>query len=223
MKNTAEKRDVLIIENHGLTRFGLKAALEAQNYFNKILEAENGIKGLKLSQKFIPVLVIMDLHLPDMNGIELIRQIKKTSKNAKIIVLSICNDEELLLEAMSVGARAFCLKKPNIEKLSNIIETVLNGSIWFDPAVSANILNILAREQENRKNSGRNEKEKIRLTEREADVLRLIVNGHNNAEISEKLCVSIHTAKAHVCNILHKLRVEDRTQAAIMALKKRII
>jgi len=218
LKNTAYKNNVLIIDGHALTRFGLRTALEARKIFKNILEAESGEKGLELSKEFKPDVVIMDICLPGIGGIETIKNIKILNKNAKIVILTFDIRQEQVLDAVYAGTHAYCTKDIDSERLLNIIETVSDGAIWFDSSVSGNILNLLVKKQKNK-----SEQKKIRLTNREIEVLKLIVNGCNNAEISENLCVSIHTAKAHVCNILRKLSVEDRTQAAIMALKHNII
>lgn len=223
MKNAAEKKNVLIIDDNTLTRFGLKTALKSRKNFNRIYEAESGAEGLNLAQKHMPELVIVDIGMPDINGAEIIIQLKEINKELLVVVLSSNISENMLYAALSAGARSYCLKKMDSRKLINVIEMVLEGAIWFDPSISGDIVNILNRKPPDEVDLNKHEKGTIPLTDREIEVLRLIVNGHNNAEISEKLFVSIHTAKAHVCNILHKLRVEDRTQAAILALKNNIL
>lgn len=222
MKNTA-KINVLIIDDHTITRFGLKSALKTRKRFDKIFEAESGVKGIEIARQYQPDIVIVDICIPGLNGAELIQKLKKFNSNAMIIILSSNISENTVMSALSAGARAYCLKNMDTRKLLNVIEMVLEGAIWFDPSISVDILKVFNRGTEAKIDLSNNAGVKAHLTERETDVLKLIVNGHNNAEISEKLCVSIHTAKAHVCNILHKLRVEDRTQAAILALKDKII
>lgn len=222
LDKTVNKRNALIVDGQALARFGIRTALESLQKFNIILEAQNASEGLELFNNHKPDLVITDINLPDTSGIELIREFKDQDNDVKIIVLSSNNTEAEILEAIFAGARAYCTKDTNTSKLLNIIETVCEGAIWFDAPTSNNILNIVKNSRIN-DDTALPDEEIAQLTDRETDVLKLIVDGHNNAEISRRLCVSIHTAKAHVCSILHKLQVEDRTQAAIRALKNKII
>ncbi len=223
LKKTADINSALIVDDHNLSRYGLKNALESVNKFDAVYEAENGQNALKLSKKFKPSLIIIDLCLPDTNSIDIIKRLINNDNKIKIVALSSENNDEMILDALHAGARAYCSKNTRTEKLITLIEMVLDGAIWFDSSISENILNIIKKEKTRKTCSEKTYIDCFNLTDRETDVLKLIANGHNNAEISAKLCVSIHTAKAHVCSILHKMRVEDRTQAAIMALKKKII
>lgn len=219
-------RNVLIVDNHALTRIGLKTALQTRRDYKEIIEAESGEQAIEISKKVNPDLVILDIVPLGVNGIQTIKQLKRINNDVIILILTNQVNDDHVLDSFCAGVKAYCMKTIDVEKLLTVIDAISEGAIWLDPAVSANILQILTKEQKHKQNK------KIKpfisssikeLTERETDVLRLIVDGYNNAEISEKLCVSIHTAKAHVCNILHKLCVEDRTQAAILALKNRII
>lgn len=221
MNNTADKRNVLIVDDHALTRFGLKTALETRQNLYDIIEAESGEKGIELSKQHNPDLVIMDLSLPGIDGIEATRHIKGMNENTKVVILTSNDEQEHVLDALTAGAQAYCLKDIEPEKILNVIDSISDGAMWFDPGVSQNIVSMLTHGR--KYTPEETAKERVQLTDREQDVLKLIVDGYNNAEISEKLSISIHTAKAHVCNILHKLGVEDRTQAAIKALKDRII
>lgn len=218
------KINVLIVEDHALTRFGLKTALEAQDFFGNIYEAENAERCIEATIKFKPDLVIMDLGLPGVNGIEATRQIKSFDDKIKVIILTSHKNEDEVWDALSAGANAYCMKDIEPDKLINVIESVNDGAAWFDPAVASTILKTITENKISKLSQEIEEnKEKIQLTDRELDVLRLIVDGFSNQEISEKLFVSIHTTKAHVCNILQKLSVEDRTQAAIKALKDGLV
>ena len=227
--NNSNKTNVLIINNHALTRFGLKTAIQSKENIYNILEAETGEQGIHISKCLKPEIVLTDMELPGINGIEAARQIKSIDENIKIIILTTHNDEDVVLDAICAGAQAYCYKHITPSKLLQIIEFIKDGAVWFDPEIAGNVLNILIQKRNDSKTQVLEAKfydknnEKIKLTEREYDVLKLIADGYNNAEISEKLYISIHTAKAHVCNILHKLSVDDRTQAAIKALKDGII
>jgi len=219
-----DKINVLIVEDHALTRFGLKTALEANDCFGEVYEAENGERCIEAVIEFRPNLVIMDLGLPGINGIEATRQIKSFDEKIKVLILTSHKNEAEVWDALSAGANAYCMKDIEPDKLINVIEFVNEGAAWLDPAIANTILKSISKNKTSKLSEEFDEnREKIQLTDREFDVLRLIVDGYSNQEISEKLAVSIHTAKAHVCNILQKLSVEDRTQAAIKALKDGIV
>jgi len=219
-----DKISVLIVEDHVLTRFGLKTALEGNENFGEIFEAENAERCIEAIIKHKPDLVIMDLGLPGMNGIEATKQIKSFDEKIKVLVLTSHKNEDEVWDSLSAGASAYCMKDIEPEKLMRVLEFVNEGAVWIDPAVASTVLKSIVKNKTVRISEDTEEyKEKNQLTDRELDVLRLIVDGNSNQEISEKLFVSIHTAKAHVCNILQKLSVEDRTQAAIKALKDGIV
>ncbi len=219
---------ILIVEDHALTRFGLKTALESQKYIKSINEVEDGESAIKLCKSECPDIVLMDLGLPGINGIDATKDIKKHTPDSKIIILTSHNNQEEVWACLKAGANAYCNKDIELERLLQVIESVYDGAIWFDPTVAEMILNRLSNDNnlvslQQHSISKEVEGTKIQLTYREKEVLKLIVDGFSNAEIAEKLFVSIHTAKAHVCNILQKLSVDDRTQAAIKALKNGIV
>lgn len=219
-----DKINVLIVEDHSLTRFGLKTALEAHDSFGEIYEAENGERCIEAVIEFKPDLVIMDLGLPGINGIEATRQIKSFDEKIKVLVLTSHKNEDEVWDSLSAGANAYCMKDIEPDRLIHVIEFVNEGAAWLDPAVANTVLKAITKNKSTKLSEEIDKnKEKVQLTDRELDVLRLIVDGYSNQEISEKLLVSIHTTKAHVCNILQKLSVEDRTQAAIKALKEDIV
>lgn len=215
------KLKILLVEDHALTRFGLKTTLEAVDFVYEVIEAEDGESAVALVKECSPDLVLMDLGLSGINGIQTTKNIKAIDKNLKVIILTSHNSEEEILETLKVGANAYCLKDISPKRLLQVIETVAEGAAWLDPAIADLVLSHIADKE--LKSSVPDLNEGINLTEREAQVLKLIVDGFSNAEIAEQICVSIHTAKAHVCNILQKLSVEDRTQAAIKALKYNIV
>ncbi len=215
---------VLIVEDHALTRFGLKTALEAQSYIKSINEVEDGETAVKVCQDASPDIILMDLGLPGINGIDATKDIKKSTPDSKIIILTSHNNQEEVWACLKAGANAYCHKDIEPERLLQVIESVHDGAVWFDPTIADLILKKLSNDNYSAFYQQEEvEEEKIQLTYREMEVLKLIVDGFSNAEIAEKLFVSIHTAKAHVCNILQKLSVDDRTQAAIKALKDGIV
>ncbi|MEI8378176.1 MAG: response regulator transcription factor [bacterium] len=219
MKN---KLKILLVEDHALTRFGLKTTLESVDFVSSVIEAEDGETAVALAQEHQPDLILMDLGLSGINGIQTTKLIKSQDKTFKIIILTSHNSEEEIFEALKVGANAYCLKDITPQRLLQVVETVSDGAAWLDPAIAGLVLGRI-NSLEKKSGISSDVLDGINLTDRETQVLQLIVDGLSNAEIAEKICVSIHTAKAHVCNILQKLSVEDRTQAAIKALKYNIV
>lgn len=215
------KLKILLVEDHALTRFGLKTTLESVDFVSEVLESEDGESAIAMVKEHFPDLVLMDLGLSGINGIQATKTIKTIDKNLKVIILTSHNSEEEIFEALKVGANAYCLKDISPKRLVQVIETVAEGAAWLDPSIAEMVLEHLSNKES--KNINSDLSERINLTEKENQVLKLIVDGFSNAEIAEKLCVSIHTAKIHVCNILQKLSVKDRTQAAIKALKYNIV
>jgi len=225
-KATGDKISIILIEDHTLTRFGLKTAFEEADNLKVVGEAETGEEGVSLTLKLKPDIVLMDLGLPGMNGIEATQKIKSSNDSIKVIILTSHNNEEEVWASLSAGANAYCLKDIEPDRLINVVESVHEGAAWLDPAIAHIVLkNISNRpiKKVPQTQIGEPQTDKAQLTERELEVLKLLVDGHSNAEIAKKLVVSIHTAKAHVCNILQKLSVDDRTQAAIKALKDGLV
>ncbi len=223
-----KKYSILIVEDHSLTRFGLRTAFESEKCFDKIFEASNAKSGITIAQKEAVDAVIMDLGLPDMNGIEATKVIKEKRPSTKVIVLSSHEQEEDVLKSLHNGANAYCTKDIEPDKLIDITKSVLEGAAWFDPKVAQYVLKAAGQPETQHVEVQAENKEPakvpdVNLTTREKQVLALIVEGLTNSEIAQKLDVSINTTKAHVCNILQKLAVNDRTQAAIKALKDNLI
>ena len=223
------KYSVLIIEDHALTRFGLRTAFESEEIFDRILEAQNAKNGIELIEKNPVDIVIMDLGLPDMNGIEATKLIKDKYSNIKVVILSSHEQEEDVIKSLRAGASAYCTKDVAPEKLIDIAQSVLKGAAWFDPKVADYVLKAatgtpsLPEQTEPEAAKENLPDSQINLTAREKQVLALISEGYSNSEIAKKLEVSVNTTKTHVCNILQKLSVNDRTQAAIKAIKYNII
>lgn len=226
------KQNILIVEDHALTRFGLRTAFEMDYadeelcYVNKIFEAPNAKKGFEIIEKEKIDVVIMDLGLPEIDGIEATRIIKEKYPLVKVIVLSSHEQEEDVIKAIKAGAVAYCTKDVDQEKLVYIVASVVKGASWFDPKVAQYVLNAaIGSDAQVVDSSDSNEtlKTAINLTAREKQILTFIVDGASNPEISKKLDLSINTVKVHVCNILQKLAVSDRTQAAIKAIKYNLL
>lgn len=224
------KHNILIVEDHALTRFGLKTAFESAEfehkelgYVNKVFEAENAQKAFDIMKKQTIDVVIMDLGLPDMDGIEATKIIKSKHSNVKIVILSSHELEADVIKSLKAGANAYCTKDIDPKKLLYIVSSIIKGAAWFDPKVAGFVLNAAVNSDKSENEATIEKQNDLNLTTREKQVLTLIVDGRTNIEIAKKLDVSINTAKAHVCNILQKLSVQDRTQAAIKAIKDKII
>lgn len=215
---------VIIVEDYKLTRVGLRSSLNEFEGINVVGEAEDAEKGLKVVKEIKPDVVLMDLGLPGINGIEATQQIKTFDENIKVIILTSHDRDEEVLAALGSGANAYCLKDIEPNTLVSVIKTVSEGAAWLDPAIAKVALNLFPR-PESTKVLYSNEAPDARaqLTERELEVLRLLVKGKSNTEIAKDLIVSVHTAKAHVCSILQKLCVDDRVQAAVKAIRENII
>ena len=215
---------VIIVEDYKLTRVGLKSTLNEYDHINVVGEAEDAVEGIALIEKLKPDVVLMDLGLPGMNGLEATIKIKEKGLNSKVIILTSHERGEEVIAALGSGANAYCLKDISPETLSSVIKNVAEGACWVDPGVSSVALNFFPK-PENVSLIQTNDVPDARaqLTERELEVLKHLVKGKSNTEIAKELIVSVHTAKAHVCSILQKLCVDDRVQATVKAIKENII
>lgn len=219
-----EKIKLLMVEDHKLLRVGLKAIFEEYPILDVVGEAEDGISAVKLTKELNPDVVLMDIGLPHMDGIEATRKIRETNPNAKIIILTSHSDENEVMQALAAGASAYAMKDIKTEYLIMVIQSVKEGAIWLDPAISKIVMEKNPQLLQGKPQSRASFKaEHQNLTEREYEVLKLVVEGKSNSEIATDLSISEHTAKAHVCNIIQKLVVDDRTQAAVKAIKEGLV
>jgi len=224
---TAVKTDtisVVIVEDFKLTRVGLRCALNANEDIEVIGECENATDGLAMIAKQSPDVVLMDLGLPDINGIEATIKVKELNPNIKVVALTSHDREEEVIAALSSGATAYCLKDIDPHKLADVVRDVATGVCWLDPEIAQLALNAFPKTDNIGllPNKGQDEN-RVPLTEREFEVLKHLVAGKSNTEIAKELIVSVHTAKAHVCSILQKMCVNDRVQAAVKAVKEGLV
>ncbi len=231
---------VVLIEDHDLTRVGMRTALQQQSGIKVIGEAPNATSGLQLLKSSHPDVAIIDIGLPDMDGIELTRQFKgfqQESENAhtKVLILTLNDSEDIVLAAFAAGADSYCMKDVSLEQLVEALQVTNDGHSWIDPAIARVVLR-QARESQPQPveakatvmiNAAEPEYGQILetypLTERELEVLELIVAGCSNAAIADKLYITVGTVKTHVRNILNKLCADDRTQAAVRALRSGLV
>ncbi len=214
------KKNILIVEDHELTRFGLKTAFEGVEFVGELLESESAEKAIEIFNNTPIDIVIMDLGLPGMNGIEATKKIKSLNKDVKIIILTSHNDEKEVLNSLRAGANAYCSKEINPQRLIQVVQSVADGAAWFDPSIANIVLRATANSPVI---SADNNAKNYDLTTRETQILKLMTEGYSNMEIAQILVISINTTKAHVANILQKLEVDDRLQAALKALKYKIV
>lgn len=215
---------VIIIEDFKLTRVGLRCALNSNDDIDVVAESDNASDGLELIRRYKPDIVLMDLGLAGMNGIEATIKVKEIDKDIKVIALTSHDREEEVIAALSSGAMAYCLKDIDPSKLADVIRDVSEGVCWLDPVIARKVLDAFPKQETLGILKDRlSEEGRVPLTEREFEVLKHLVDGKSNTEIAKELIVSVHTAKAHVCSILQKMCVNDRVQAAVKAVKEGLV
>ena len=184
------KKNILIVEDHELTRFGLKTTFEGVDYIDNIYEAESAEKAIEIFKEHPLDVIIMDLGLPNMNGIEATKQIRSSNKDVKVIILTSHNDEKEVLNSLKAGANAYCSKEINPQRLVNVVQSVADGAAWFDPSI-AHI--VLKASTASRGFDSENDGKDYDLTSREKQILKLMTEGYSNMEIAQLLVISINT------------------------------
>lgn len=195
-------------------------------------EAATGAEGVSLVNSQHPDVAIVDLGLPDMDGVEVTRQIKAAATDAgratKVLILTLTDSQETVLAAFAAGADSYCIKDISSENLVQALKLTAEGNSWIDPAIASIVLQQVRRREATVEIDAAEADYKqvlaaTPLTERELEVLSEIVNGNSNAEIAERLYITVGTVKTHVRNILNKLCADDRTQAAVRALRAGLV
>jgi len=205
---------ILVVDDHPLFRQGVRFFLESIPEITLVKEAGNGIEALKILTEDTIHLVLLDLQMPVMDGVELTQQIKAQFPTVKVLVLTSFAGWEKVYPSLQAGADGYLLKDASPDRLSAAIQAVMTGGHYFEPQVTAALLNLL--QQEETDQHGLNAEE---LSQREMEVLSLITEGLGNKEIAARLFISEKTVKTHVANIFGKLQVKSRTQAALYASK----
>ncbi len=215
---------ILLVEDQKLMRIGIKSLFSDYPEMEVAGEAQNGKEAVEKSKLIKPDIVLMDIGLPDISGIDATKQILEVNNNIKVIILTSHINEEELNASLIAGANAYVIKDINTDFLMSVIKMVKKGAMWIDPHVVPFIRDknngIIPSRQVSRSVFRQNHSN---LTQREYEVLKLVVDGQSNSQIAKTLTISEHTAKAHVCNIIQKLVVDDRTQAAVKALKEGLV
>lgn len=204
---------VLVVDDHAIIRKGIKAVLELVPDMELVGEAENGLQAVELEKELKPDVILMDLMMPEMDGIACIKEIKKQRPAARILVLTNFAGEEMIFPAIKSGAVGYHLKDSSPEALIEAIRQVSQGVASLHPSIAKKVLDELH-------NAGKQRLSDEPLTQREMEVLRRIAQGHENREIAEQLVISEATVRTHVSNILGKLHLASRTQAALYALRE---
>ena len=207
-----KKINVYIVEDYLLTRVTYKKSFKDYPDINIMGDFETAEACIEALENSTVDVILMDLGLPYMTGIEATKLIHRKYPDIKIIILTSHENDNEVLSSLASGANAYALKDIEMKKLYNLVRTVNEGSMWIDPRITKVVQKTFYKAEPK-------EKENFNLTLREKEVLDLLVQGFSNPEIAERLNVSSSTAKAHVCNILEKLSVTDRVQAAVKATK----
>lgn len=212
---------LVLVEDYSLVRVALATHLNSIAGLSVVGEAATAEQGISQIKQLVPHVVLMDLGLPGMNGVEATRVVKQIQPNIKVIILTSHDDQESVIAALASGANAYCLKDIAAERLVEVIRTVMEGAAWLDQGVAQIALAMFSSESMRARPESR--PPITPLGEREKEVLRLLAQGKNNTEIGNELYISVHTVKTHVSSILQKLAVSDRVQAAVKAIQDRII
>lgn len=205
---------ILLCDDQAVIRDGMEMLLQLEKDFQMVGSAQDGFEAVELAAKTQPDLILMDLKIPGMNGIEATREIRKKFPNIKILVLTTYDDDEWVFDAIRAGASGYLLKDTPRQKIIEAIRGTVDGKSFVDPAVAGKLLNQVASNQTQPASILED-----KLTERELDVLRLLAKGMTNTDIAGTLHLSEGTVRNHVSAILEKLGVSDRTQAAVIAIQ----
>jgi two-component system, NarL family, response regulator LiaR len=217
MSDPANPITVMIVDDHEMVRRGASSYLEAQPDIAVVAQAGSGEEAVRLAQEFIPDVVLMDLVMPGMDGVEATRRVKSISPRTQIVILTSFHQDEYIFPALQAGAISYLLKDVKAADLLEAIRRAARGEATLHPRIAARVIKTF-RSLESKEASPY-----TTLTEREMEVLKLIAKGYPNDKIAEELVISVGTVKGHVSNILSKLHLVDRTQAAAFAWQEGIV
>jgi DNA-binding NarL/FixJ family response regulator len=214
-----EELRVLVVDDHDLFRTGLRNLLEEEGV-NVVGEAENGENAIRLASDLTPDVVIMDLNMPGAGGVETTRRLSSLAPLSRVVVLTISADDDDVMNAVMAGACGYLLKDSSIQELIAGIRAASEGESLISPQIAAKVLQRLRARS---KDVDAAETIRAELSDRELEVLKLIANGKDNAQIARELFISPKTVKNHISNILMKLQIENRIQAAVYAVRSGIV
>lgn len=211
---------VLLVEDQEITRLGLVLGLKNSTAVKVVGEASDGLAALELTKQLQPQVVLMDIGLPGMNGVEAARLIKESFPETRIIMFTSHDNADHVFASLAAGTEGYCLKSISAEQLERAILAVSEGVVWLDPGIAGVVLrNMVPPSNPSEIKQVNVKKAKVDLSAREVEVLTLLVEGLTNQEMSERLFVGLETIKTHMRHIMEKLEVSDRTQAAVKALR----
>jgi NarL family two-component system response regulator LiaR len=213
-----KKIRVLLVDDHAIVRQGLRTFIDLQSDMEVVGEGTNGIEGVELARSTQPDVVLLDLVMPEMDGIQATPEIIESSPNSRIIILTSFSEEDQVIPAIRAGAHGYLLKDIAPNELVQAVRDAFLGNVQLHPEIARKLMAAVAAEEPSTTRMAKDTSEG--LTEREHEVLHLITEGMNNREIAEKLFISEKTVKTHVSSILSKLGLADRTQAAIYAIRR---
>ncbi|WP_338788278.1 response regulator transcription factor [Metabacillus sp. FJAT-53654] len=220
------KTKIVIIDDHQLFREGVKRILDFEPSFEVVAEGDDGEEALAIVEAHKPDVVIMDINMPKVNGVEATKQLIEANADTKVIILSIHDDENYVTHALKTGARGYLLKEMDADTLIEAVKVVADGGSYLHPKVTHNLVNEFRRlaTSSGQAHPTQHLQPEIRrplhiLTRRECEVLQMLADGKSNRGIGEALFISEKTVKNHVSNILQKMSVNDRTQAVVVAIK----
>ena len=217
MTNTTDAITVMIVDDHEMVRRGACSYLESQPGITVVAQVGSGEEAVRLAEEHIPDVILMDLVMPGMDGVEATRKVKNASPRTQIIILTSFHQDEYIFPALQAGAISYLLKDVKAAELLEAIRRAAQGEATLHPKIAARVIKTF-RDLENEEASPF-----TALTEREMEVLKLIAKGYSNERIAEQLVISLGTVKGHVSNILSKLHLVDRTQAAVYAWQKGVV
>lgn len=212
-----EKITVMLVDDHTIVRNGIRAYLEVLPDMEVIAEAESGTQAVKMAEDLAPDVVLMDLKMPEMDGVEATWRVRQVSPRSQIIILTSYHEDSHIFPAIKAGALSYILKNVDPEQLASAIRSAARGEAILSPKVASRLIG------EWRDDRSEGMQDYMQLTDREQEVLALIAEGLSNAEIAARLVISEKTVKSHVSNILSKLHLADRTQVAVFAWREGII
>ena len=210
---------VLICDDHALFRRGLVMVLESEPGIEVVAEAEDGEEAVRKAGDAAPDVILMDVRMPKMSGIEATRAIAEAVPTAKILMLTVSDEEEDLYEAVKAGATGYLLKEISIEEVANAIRAVMTGQSLISPSMASKLLS----EFNNLAKAAQQKVLAPKLTDRELQVLKLVAQGMSNREVAEQLFISENTVKNHVRNILEKLHLHSRMEAVVYAVREKLL
>lgn len=214
-----KRYEIVIAEDHTILREGLRALLSSHPDFEVVGEAEDGREAIRRVEKLMPDLVLMDLSMPRMNGLEAIKEIKKRSPEVKIIALTVHKTEEYILATLQAGADGYALKDATHSELVMAIEHVLEGSCYLSPDISGKVIEGYLEGRKTLKATSAWDT----LTQREREILKLIAEGYKNREVADYLCISLKTVEKHRANLMKKLDLHNTAALTACAIEKGLV